>query len=339
MADNLQITAGSGTTIATDEAGGAQYQKVKLTDGTADATTAIAAGSGLAANALRVELPTNGTGVIDNITSSIKVHILSTAGTMAVNIGKTDGTITVRLDPSYELGSIKGVNSSMAVHMLSTNGTMAVNVGKTDGTVTVRFDPGYELGSIKGINSSAAIHIGSTGGTMAVNIGKTDGTITIRTDPGYELGSIKGINSSVSIHLNSTAGTVAVKLDPGYNVVNGSETIVLPRTVSGTANGVSTSGNTVVSGVASRVIKVFAFALTTTAQVGIAPRFTNGSGASPTEFWRYALQAPSQGIAGANLAVTPPAYLFATVAGSTLSLVLDSASLVHYSVGYYLESA
>ena len=62
MADNIAITAGAGTTIASDDAGGAQYQRVKLTDGTVDATTVIAAGSGVAANALRVELPTNGTG-------------------------------------------------------------------------------------------------------------------------------------------------------------------------------------------------------------------------------------------------------------------------------------
>jgi len=36
MADNVAITAGTGTIVATDEAGGAQYQRVKITDGTAD---------------------------------------------------------------------------------------------------------------------------------------------------------------------------------------------------------------------------------------------------------------------------------------------------------------
>lgn len=34
MADNVDITPGSGATVATDDVAGAQYQRVKLTDGT-----------------------------------------------------------------------------------------------------------------------------------------------------------------------------------------------------------------------------------------------------------------------------------------------------------------
>jgi hypothetical protein len=36
MADNVQITAGSGTSIATDEVGVHNYQRMKVTDGTPD---------------------------------------------------------------------------------------------------------------------------------------------------------------------------------------------------------------------------------------------------------------------------------------------------------------
>lgn len=39
MADNVPITAGSGTTVATDDVSGTHYQRVKITDGTADAAT------------------------------------------------------------------------------------------------------------------------------------------------------------------------------------------------------------------------------------------------------------------------------------------------------------
>ena len=41
MVDNVAITAGAGTTVATDDAGSAHYQRVKLTDGTADSTAVI----------------------------------------------------------------------------------------------------------------------------------------------------------------------------------------------------------------------------------------------------------------------------------------------------------
>jgi len=132
-------------------------------------------------------------------------------------------------------------------------------------------------------------------------------------------------------------GTVSISGTPTVRDI--SATGVLNVTASTSASGVSVSGNTVVSPVVGSVIKVCAFSLTTTAQVHLAARFTNGAGTGPTEFWRVALQAPAKGIAGANLAVTPPGYLWATAAGSTLSLVLDSASLVHYAVSYFRESA
>jgi hypothetical protein len=41
MADGVGITAGLGTTIATDDVGGVHYQRVKLVDGTADSSALI----------------------------------------------------------------------------------------------------------------------------------------------------------------------------------------------------------------------------------------------------------------------------------------------------------
>ena len=53
MADNVAITAGAGTTIATDDIGGTHYQRIKLVDGTLDGTDAI---PGTAANGLDVDV-------------------------------------------------------------------------------------------------------------------------------------------------------------------------------------------------------------------------------------------------------------------------------------------
>lgn len=41
MADNVAITAGSGTTVGTDDVAGVHYQKIKLFDGTADSAAEI----------------------------------------------------------------------------------------------------------------------------------------------------------------------------------------------------------------------------------------------------------------------------------------------------------
>ena len=52
MADNVAITAGSGTTIATDDISNVHFQRVKLVDGTLDSTAVIA---GTAISGLRVQ--------------------------------------------------------------------------------------------------------------------------------------------------------------------------------------------------------------------------------------------------------------------------------------------
>ena len=53
MADNVAITAGAGTTVATDDVGGVHYQYVKLVDGTADSSAKI---GGDATNGLDVDV-------------------------------------------------------------------------------------------------------------------------------------------------------------------------------------------------------------------------------------------------------------------------------------------
>jgi hypothetical protein len=53
MADNVPITAGSGTNIATDDISGVHYQRIKLVDGTLDSTDAI---GGDATNGLDVDV-------------------------------------------------------------------------------------------------------------------------------------------------------------------------------------------------------------------------------------------------------------------------------------------
>jgi len=209
-------------------------------------------------------------------------------------------------------------------------------------------DPGSSStaqGMVVRLAGSATV-VGLQGTTARPFLMNTDGAIKV-----YDVvnGTISTI-TRVDRVFNIVDGTISIGNRPDiqrvHNVIDGTmivrdvnSTAVLPVTASSTSSAVSVSGGTVISPVVGSVIKVFAFSLTTTAQVHLAARFTNGAGTGPTEFWRVALQAPSAGIAGANLAVTPPGYLWATAAGSTLSLVLDSASLVHYSVAYFRESA
>ncbi len=69
MADNVAITAGSGTTIHADEYthttfGSGKTQLVKLVDGTVNGDTGIASGGGVEASALRVTIANDSTGLV-----------------------------------------------------------------------------------------------------------------------------------------------------------------------------------------------------------------------------------------------------------------------------------
>ena len=81
-------------------------------------------------------------------------------------------------------------------------------------------------------------------------------------------------------------------------------------------------------------IKVYAYSITSTVTTAQEVKFYDG--ANP--IWSVVLQAQAGGIAGVNLAVTPPAFLFAGTAGSSMSVNLAS-SLAGFKAGlsYFVE--
>lgn len=261
---------------------------------------------------------------------------------------------------------------------LTVNGTVTANAGS--GTMTVAFDPGHQLGNIGSLTSvtntvNVILDPGHTLGTVLVNpgtgtlnvqldpahtLGKVEpgvGTFTVKTDPSSVIQisnapSITGITNSINVYLGATAGTLGVRVGQVDGTVavyfSQSKPAVLSDiqgtaslfTASGSASGVSVSGNTIISPSANASFKVYAYSIQTTGQVSLATKFTNGAGTSPTEFWRPLVTASGvTGAQGANLATQPGAPLFVTGTSTTLSLLLDSATLVHYSVSYTKESA
>ena len=89
MADNVTLNAGSGgDTIAADDVGGVKYQIVKLATGALDSAVLSLNGSGTSTGAIRVELPTNGTGIIAGITNV--VHVDDNSGSLTV-----DGSVSM----------------------------------------------------------------------------------------------------------------------------------------------------------------------------------------------------------------------------------------------------
>lgn len=100
--------------------------------------------------------------------------------------------------------------------------------------------------------------------------------------------------------------------------------------------GNNSTSATVVTSAASVRHKVYAYSITSTAQAINTLTFAS-SLANP--IWQVQMQSITSGITGANLAVTPPAWLFATdVANPLVFKVTGNTGTYHLSFSYFSEA-
>jgi len=188
MADNVTIpTTGSGTAtpvVATDDVAGVHFQKVKLIDGTADASTAIAAGGGVEAGALRVTLASDSTGVVsvDDNGGSLTVDGTVTANLAAGsnNIGDMDVLSVIPSTGATNLG--KAVDAPAGA---TDTGVAGLAVRDDALTTLTPVDGDYvnERTNARGANwvaieDGAGGQITSFGGGTQYTEGDTDASIT-----------------------------------------------------------------------------------------------------------------------------------------------------------------
>jgi hypothetical protein len=153
MADNVTITAGSGTTIATDDVSGVHYQRVKLMDGTSDGTDGIA---GTAANGLDVDV----TRVVP--------------GTSATHLGKAEDAVHADGDTGVMLLGVRnysgaGADGDYSAFSVSASGEQYVQPrydlqrisGTVPGTSATAYAIGDQIGTIISFASAARASGGS----------------------------------------------------------------------------------------------------------------------------------------------------------------------------------
>ena len=359
----VTITEGAGTNIDTrTNAGGDHRQVIVVGDPSITDSVAVVKASDPASNDEGVVVRDPNTTAIVSGLRDVRVQSLVDGTVSVENITRVrnvvDGTLSLitRVDRVINLidGTLSVVTFVPAVQRVQNvvDGTLTTVTGVdrvrnlVDGTITTvtRVDRVMNLvdgtistvGALTGITNSIQVHILSTNGTMAVNVGHItdtmavmakDGTFAVYFSPNVPSMNVAKFNGNAAITPN--AGIPAINIYATANIF----------TVAGSTSGVSVSGVTLVSPSANANFKVFAFSLTSTGTVHQTISFANGNGAAQTKFWEVGLQAPSQGIAGANLAVSPPGFLFETGLSTTLVLFKDTGSLVHYSVSYIKESA
>lgn len=150
------------------------------------------------------------------------------------------------------------------------------------------------------------------------------GSVTIQSNASVNIAQIAGTTTSVN------TGTVDAGTQRVVQANGAGKTI---KSASGSA---STSGNNTLVAAGTNKLKVFAFSLSTSSTTAITCKFQDG--ASGTDLWSVILQAPTSVSTGANLAVSPPAWLFNTSAATLLNLNLSSANAVQWSVSYFEEA-
>lgn len=115
MADNVAVTAGSGTTVATDDVGGAHYQRVKTcwgADGSANDTSAAA------------PLPTT----LSNLEKAEDAaHSTGDKGIMALGVVTTDFDGTSATDEDYAALRLNAVGAQLVQLVPHTAGGLTIN--------------------------------------------------------------------------------------------------------------------------------------------------------------------------------------------------------------------
>lgn len=269
----------------------------------------------------------------------------------------TDGALKVYDIVTGTIATVTGVTNSIQVHLLSTNGTIGVNVGAISGRMDVGRVHNIIDGTIRVGNITAStlqVNVGTIAGTTAVYLHSTAGTVVVKLardsagvatdDAVFTIGTgtgvpIMGLADAASQDSVDEDDVGVLRMTLNRLLMTNIQATAGVFTVSGTT---STAGNnTLVAPSASYSFKVYAYSLQTTGIVSSAPRFTTGASAGATELWRPLINSVQTASApiGANLAVSPPGYLFATGTSTTLSLYLDTGTLVHYSVSFIKESA
>lgn len=236
MADNTTITAGSGTTIATDDISGIHYQRIKLTDGTADSSAVI---PGDATNGLDVDV----TRVQGTVTVAGNATV---SGTITSNIGTTGG---LALDATLTGGTAK-------TKIVDSGGTTvatvtAANALKVDNSAVTQPVSGSVTANI-GTSGSLALDATLTGGTQKTKIVDSGGT-TVATVTAAN--ALKVDNSAVT---QPVSGTVTANVGTTGGVA-------LDATLTGGTQKtkiVDSGGTTVATVTAANALKVDGSAVT-----------------------------------------------------------------------------
>jgi hypothetical protein len=239
MADHVTLDPGAGgAVVATDDVGGNHYQRVKLTDGTADSSTPVNIGGGGEANALRVTLASDSTGLVsvDDNGGSLTID-----GSVGLNAGTNNiGDVDVLTLPAIPAGTNNIGDVDIASIAAGTNAIGNVGIiGRASGGLSasanlididetedeVKGSAGQVFGWYIYNDGAAEVYVKFYDNTAA---GTTVGTTTPKFTMPIPAGAAANVFSDIGIAFGTgitvaatTGGAVADTAAPAANQVVG----------------------------------------------------------------------------------------------------------------------
>lgn len=292
------------------------------------------------------------------------------AGAMVTQWGTLNGAAYMAVVTDSGATIMDPTNSAMRVNIVASSATSTtVSVSSLAGSVTVApiSSSGVSMSTdadpastkqgliVRQVGYSTIVAVSSLAGAVITRSSAADQLVTV-----YQ-SSYSGLlarvqNSTIgdllaSVQQNSTVWQVQAKIQDSSAVgfvgsvtrpTTGAQGL-LTRTILNDlqSTAFSTIGNnstssTIVSSVAAQRVKVYAYSITSTAQAINTLSFASSLASM---IWTIQSQAISSGIFGANVAVSPPAWLFATAAADPLVFkVTGTTGTYHLSFSYFVEA-
>lgn len=211
MADNISITTGTGTTIATDQVGTAHYQKVKIAIGSDDVAAPLVFGQTSMTASLPVTLAS------DQSTVPVSVVSFTPSGTQNVLVVNTP-TVSISGTPTVTAAQGGVWNVSTVSTVLGTIAVTGTVTGNPSGTQNVLLVNTPVVTASQGGSWNIAT-VSTLLGTMTVSI--TNTPITTATISNTKIAVVSTAHSSVfnGFAVSTTSGSSVILKTSGSHTL------------------------------------------------------------------------------------------------------------------------
>ena len=249
----------------------------------------------------------------DSTNNAIRVFTVASSG----GAGSTE--VTIRQSTYTDLNTLSRLADRDA-------STQVANI-----TNTTPASSAYGLVVREAVAQSTTVNVSSLGGAVIVRSSAANALVTVYQSTAADLVATARVNTSSG---GAVEGSTA---SPAHGVI-GLHVRQVPSsmaTFAASTVGATSTNTTLVSSLAGARVKVYAFSVTSTVVANSTVSFRSSAA---TVLWPLVLGSGSSGVTGANLAVAPPAFLFATASANALTFHTPSSGPeFHVAVSYFVE--